>query len=79
LTGANPLLEDFKMAHRAIDVLDAGENVREATLENIRRAARILQGDLSDPDVDAKYVIEGAGPVNIGVPNVDRGDLEPDA
>ncbi|WP_299444209.1 hypothetical protein [uncultured Phycicoccus sp.] len=78
LPGARPLLEDFKLAHRAVDVLDAREDVREAALENLRRAARILGDDLEDPDVDARYVIEGGGPVTIGTPDLPPGPPPPD-
>ena len=59
LPGANPLLENFKLAHRAIDVINAQEETRASTIDNIRRAARVLGDDLEDPDIDAKYQFEG--------------------
>ena len=68
LPGSNALLEDFKLAHRAIDVVGAQESVRQTSLENIRRAARILEEKLSDPDIDKKVIVDGE---NIGV-NVDE-------
>ncbi|PCJ36495.1 MAG: hypothetical protein COA75_06835 [Cellvibrionales bacterium] len=58
LPGSNALLEDFKLAHRALDVVQAQEEARQTTLDNIRRAARMLDDDFSDPDIDAKYVFE---------------------
>lgn len=68
LPGSNSLLEDFKLAHRAIDVVGAQESVRQTSLENIRRAARILEEKLSDPDIDKKVIVDGE---NIGV-NIDE-------
>jgi hypothetical protein len=76
LPGANPLLENFKLAHRAFDVLGAQEDVRRTALDNLRRAARILADDLADPDIDTKYLIEGAGHVHVGTPDIDRGGTD---
>ena len=60
LPGANPLLEDFKLAHRAMDVLKAQEETREATLDNLRLSARLVEGDLADPDIEKSILIQGA-------------------
>jgi hypothetical protein len=60
LVGTHPLLEDFKLIHRALDVKKVQAEVRHAELENIRLAARVLKGKDGDPDVDKKIVIEGA-------------------
>ncbi len=68
ITGKNALLEDFKLRHRAVDLINAQEDVREASLENIRRAARILGEDLSDPHIEAKYVFEGGGSATVIAP-----------
>ena len=38
----------------------------EKELENIRLAARLLEGELEDPDIDKKIVVEGNGQVLIG-------------
>ena len=40
LVGTHPLLEDFKLIHRALDVKKVQAEVRHAELENIRLAAR---------------------------------------
>jgi hypothetical protein len=62
LLGSNPLLEPFKMLHRKVDVAKARAELRERELDNLRRAARLLQEEpnLEDPDVDRHIVVEGA-------------------
>lgn len=60
LPGKHPVLEDFKLLHRAIDVKKVQAEVRHAELENIRLAARSLKGEYEDPDIEKKIVIEGA-------------------
>lgn len=59
LPGKHALLEDFKLKHRAMDVLKVQEEVREAQIENLRRSARILNDDYEDGDIDKKINIEG--------------------
>jgi len=59
LVGTHPLLEDFKLIHRAIDVKKAQAEVRHAELENTRLASRVLKGEDEDPDIEKKIVIEG--------------------
>jgi hypothetical protein len=61
LVGTHPLLEDFKLIHRALDVKKVQAEVRHAELENIRLAARALRGKDEDPDIDKKIVIEANG------------------
>lgn len=58
LVGTHPLLEDFKLLHRALDVRKVQGEVRHAELENIRLAARALKGNDEDPDIEKKIVIE---------------------
>lgn len=58
LVGTHPLLEDFKLIHRALDVKKVQAEVRHAELENIRLAARALKGKDEDPDIEKKIVIE---------------------
>jgi hypothetical protein len=58
LVGTHPLLEDFKLIHRALDVKKVQAETRRAELENIRLAARALEGDREDPDIEKKIVIE---------------------
>lgn len=60
LPGAHPILEDFKLMHRAIDVKKVQAEVRRMEIENVRYAARILEGEREDPDVEKKIVVEGA-------------------
>ena len=64
LPGAHPLLEDFKLLHRAEDVRKVKAEVRHAELENLRLAARLVNGQdkpglLEDPDIEKKVIIEG--------------------
>jgi hypothetical protein len=60
LPGTHPLLEDFKLIHRAIDIKKAQAEARHAELENLRLAARLANGELGDPDID-KVVVVGGG------------------
>jgi hypothetical protein len=60
LPGTHPLLEDFKLIHRAIDIKKAQAEARHAELENLRLAARLANGELGDPDID-KVVVVGSG------------------
>jgi hypothetical protein len=59
IVGTHPLLEDFKLIHRALDVKKAQAEVRHAELENVRLAARALRGNDEDPDIERKVVVEG--------------------
>jgi hypothetical protein len=60
LPGTHPILEDFKLVHRAVDVKKAQADVRHAELENGRLAARVLSGEYEDPDVEKKIIVQGA-------------------
>jgi len=59
LVGTHPLMEDFKLLHRALDVKKVQAEVRRAELENIRFAARAMDGQYEDPDIEKKIVVEG--------------------
>jgi hypothetical protein len=59
LVGTHPLLEDFKLIHRALDVKKVQAEVRHAELENVRLAARALEGEREDPDIEKKIVVDG--------------------
>jgi hypothetical protein len=59
LPGAYPILEDFKLLHRAADVLKVRAEIRKAELENLRKAARLLSDEYDDPDVDRRIIVEG--------------------
>ncbi|GIH07944.1 hypothetical protein Rhe02_60110 [Rhizocola hellebori] len=63
LPGAHPILEDFKLVHRAIDIKQAQADARSAELENVRLAARLLAGENEDPNVDKRIIIDGATPI----------------
>ena len=65
LVGTHPLLEDFKLIHRALDVKKVQAEVRYAELENVRLAARALEGEREDPDIEKKIVVEDGGTVVI--------------
>lgn len=66
LPGSHPLLEDFKLLHRAEDVLKVRAEVRHAELENLRRAARLVNGERGDPDVEKKIIVENGVSALIG-------------
>lgn len=53
------LLEDFKLKHREWDVYKVQAEVRKMELENIRYAARLLNDQMEDPDIEKKIVIQG--------------------
>jgi hypothetical protein len=65
LPGSHPLLENFKLEHRAIDVQKAKAETRKLELENLRYAARILNTELGDPDFDKQVIVTGASGVNV--------------
>ena len=60
LPGTHPILEDFKLMHRVIDVKKAQAELRHAELENLRLAARLASGEFGDPDID-KVIVVGTG------------------
>ncbi|CAN7261571.1 hypothetical protein LJR225_001250 [Phenylobacterium sp. LjRoot225] len=59
LVDPNPVLEDFKLKHRELDVYKVQEEVRKAGLENLRLAARLLNDEREDPQIDKKILVEG--------------------
>ena len=61
LLGSHPILEDFKLVHRAIDVKKVQADVRHAELENLRLAARLMEGEREDPDIEKKVIVQGNG------------------
>jgi len=65
LPGTHPLLEDFKLIHRAIDVKKAQAEARHMELENLRLASRLENGQNEDPDIEKKIVVEGNA--NVGI------------
>jgi hypothetical protein len=55
------LLEDFKLRHREWDVYKVQAEVRRMELENVRYAARLLNSEMEDPDIEKKIVFTGNG------------------
>lgn len=68
LPGAHPLLEDFKLQHRAVDLKRAQNDLTLQEMEALRRVARLAEGDFSDADVDQRIQISGPGSVDIDIP-----------
>ena len=60
LPGPHPLLENFKLRHRELDVYKVQADVRKSELESLRLAPRLLNHEREDPDVDKKVEIEGS-------------------
>lgn len=60
LKGEQTLLEDFKLAHRGLDVLKVQEEVRESRFENLRRAARLVseEPNLEQPEINKVVIIK---------------------
>jgi hypothetical protein len=69
LKGEQALLEDFKLAHRGLDVIKVEEEIRQARLENLRRVARLTETepDLEQPTADKVIVVKGDGEVTVPV------------
>jgi hypothetical protein len=63
LPGKHPVMEDFKLAHRALDVKKVQAEVRAQELENLRLAARLLEGERDDPNVNTRIEVTGNVPV----------------
>ncbi len=63
------LLEDFKLKHREWDVYKVQAEVRKMELENIRYAARLLDAQMEDPDIEKKIVLAGSVEPVIDVDN----------
>lgn len=69
LPGAHPLLEDFKLAHRAIDVDKARVEAGKLRLESLRYAGRLLSAEFEDPEIDRKIQTSGAAPTVVVPPD----------
>ena len=65
LPGTHPLLEDFKLIHRAIDVKRAQAEARKAELENLRLGARLANDELGDPDIDKVVLVKNGQPITV--------------
>ena len=60
LPADQPILEDYKLRHRAADAVKLEAEAARIRLDNLRRGARILAGQLGDPDIEKVTVIRGA-------------------
>lgn len=70
-------METFKLLHRQVDVKIAQSRLRELEIDNIRQAQRILEDELEDPDIEAKYVFEGGGTGAVVAPAPPAGGTTP--
>ncbi|MFL5963760.1 MAG: hypothetical protein ACJ757_12795 [Gaiellaceae bacterium] len=77
LPGAHSIMETFKLLHRQVDVKIAQSRLRELEIDNIRQAQRILEDELEDPDIEAKYVFEGGGTGAVVAPAPPAGGTTP--
>jgi hypothetical protein len=61
-------LEQFKEAHRLIDVMKVKAEVRSAELDNLRRAKLVLGDKLEDPNIESikNVYYHGATPPHDG-------------
>ncbi len=66
LPGVHPVIEDFKLRSRAMEVIKTASEIRRGELDNLRRAARILADDLSDPDIERIVQVQGTPNVVVG-------------
>jgi hypothetical protein len=71
LVDPNSIVEEFKLRHRELDVYKVQEDVRRAGLENLRFAARLLNNEREDPDIEKKIVVQGNGTS----PTIDVNDI----
>ena len=59
LPGSKPLLENFKLKHREMDMEKVRHEVLEQMLDNVRRAKKIREGELEDPEVEKVINVNG--------------------
>jgi hypothetical protein len=69
LVDPNPILERFKLQHRELDVYKVQEEVRQAGLNSLRLASRLLHDEREDPDIEKKIVVEQGVAPGIDVDN----------
>jgi hypothetical protein len=65
LPGSHPLLEDFKLRHRAVDMEAAQQQLVHARIESLRHVKRLLGDELEDPNIDKLVKVTGATDVTI--------------
>jgi len=64
LPDTHTFIEEYMAKHRQEDVKKVQAEVRQAELENVRMAARILADERQDPHIDKMIVVEG-GPTPV--------------
>lgn len=67
MPGDGSVLENFKLAHRAIDVSKAVTENEKIRLENKRRSKLIEQGNYEDPDIEKKIIVAGTNVTTVSV------------
>ncbi|KIC95482.1 hypothetical protein [Flavihumibacter solisilvae] len=67
LPATHPLLEDFKLRHRELDVYKVQEEVRKLGLENLRYASRLIHNERTDPEIEKYISIDGKDNPQIGI------------
>ena len=67
LPGTHPLLEDYKLQHRAYDAQRARAEAKASELDLLRRALRLESGDLEDPVVDKRIEVTGSAAANVTI------------
>jgi hypothetical protein len=65
LPGRHPLLEDFKLRHRMEDIHKVQAEIRHSELENLRLAARLVEGEREDPDIEKRILIDKSMDVTV--------------
>lgn len=63
LPAGHEVLDNFQRAQRVLDVKSAQADHRAKELENIRRAARLLNEEREDPNIDKRILIQGGSSV----------------
>ncbi len=66
ILGPQSVMERYKAIHRLEDAKKAQAEVRGLEMQTVLRAARMLAGELEDPDIDKKVVIQGNPGVVVG-------------
>lgn len=59
LPGKHPVMESFKISHRALDVEKAKAELRKNELENLRYGLRLSSGDYAQPSIEKSVLIDG--------------------
>lgn len=59
LPGSHPILENFKLVHRQLDVRKVSAEIKREEIENIRRKSRLLTSEFGDADIDKVIHIKG--------------------